>query len=249
MLTVDYDLLGLHAGDRLLDIGCGFGRHSYEALRRGADVVSSDFSFPELVEVEQTVSAMHSYGELPDGVSSSSCNGDVTRLPFPDGSFDRIIASEILEHIEDDEGAIEELVRVLRPGGTFAATVPATLPEKICWKLTDEYHAPKVEGGHVRIYGRGELAARMETAGLEIMASHRAHSLHSPYWWLRCAVGVTRDVEENRLTSLYNRFLTWDIMKQPPVLKMVDRVLNPVLGKSLVVYGVRPVHAGGVRPS
>ncbi|MDW3176614.1 MAG: class I SAM-dependent methyltransferase [Acidimicrobiia bacterium] len=249
MLTVDYDLLGLHAGDRLLDIGCGFGRHSYEALRRGADVVSSDFSFPELVEVEQTVSAMHSSGELPDGVSSSSCNGDVTRLPFPDGSFDRIIASEILEHIEDDEAAIEELVRVLRPGGTFAATVPATLPEQICWKLTDEYHAPKVEGGHVRIYGRGELAARMETAGLEIIGSHRAHSLHSPYWWLRCAVGVTRDVEDNPLTSLYNRFLTWDIMKQPPVLKMVDRVLNPILGKSLVVYGVRPVHAGGVHPS
>lgn len=242
MLTVDYDLLGLHAGDRLLDIGCGFGRHSYEALRRGADVVSSDFSLPELVEVEQTVSAMHAYGELPDGVNSSSCNGDVTRLPFPDGSFDRIIASEILEHIDDDMGAINELLRVLRPGGTFAATVPATLPEQICWKITDEYHAPKVEGGHVRIYRRGELAQRMEAAGLDIIGSHRAHSLHSPYWWLRCAVGVTREVEDNALTSLYNRFLTWDIMKQPAALRVVDRLLNPVLGKSLVVYGVRPIH-------
>ena len=52
MLTVDYDRLDLHAGDRLLDIGCGFGRHSYEALRRGADVVSSDFALPELIEVD-----------------------------------------------------------------------------------------------------------------------------------------------------------------------------------------------------
>lgn len=243
MLTVDYERLGLHAGDRLLDIGCGFGRHSYEALRRGADVVSSDFSIPELVEVDQTVAAMESYGELPDGVSSASCNGDVTQLPFPDASFDRIIASEILEHIDDDRGALAELVRVLRPGGTFAATVPATLPEQICWKLTDEYHAPKVEGGHVRIYGRGELGERMEEAGLEVTGSHRAHSLHSPYWWLRCAVGVTRDVEENRLTSMYNRLLTWDIMENPPALQVLDRVLNPVLGKSLVVYGVRPIDA------
>lgn len=242
MLTVDYERLGLHAGDRMLDIGCGFGRHSYEALRRGADVVSSDFSLPELVEVEGTVAAMEEIGELPTGVSSSSCNGDVTMLPFPDASFDRIIASEILEHIDDDTGAIRELVRVLRPGGTFAATVPATLPEQICWKLTDEYHAPKVKGGHVRIYGRGELATRMQDAGLEILHSHRAHALHSPYWWLRCAVGVNRDVAENPLTEAYKRFLTWDIMKQPSILKAADRVLNPVLGKSLVVYGVRPVH-------
>ncbi len=243
MLTVDYERLGLHAGDRLLDIGCGFGRHSYEALRRGADVVSSDYSLPELVEVENTVKAMDECGELPIGVASSSCNGDVTRLPFPDGAFDRIIASEILEHISDDVTALNELVRVLRPGGTFAATVPATLPEQICWQLTDDYHAPKVQGGHVRIYGRGELAGRMEAAGLEVTHSHRAHALHSPYWWLRCAVGVTRDVEDNRLTHLYNRFLTWDIMTQPAVTKIADRVLNPVLGKSLVVYGTRPISA------
>ncbi len=243
MLTVDYETLDLHAGDRLLDIGCGFGRHSYEALRRGADVVSSDFSLPELVEVDNTVSAMESYGELPDGVSSASCNGDVTKLPFPDGAFDRIIASEILEHIDDDIGALTELVRVLRPGGTFAATIPATLPEQICWKITDEYHAPKVEGGHVRIYKRGELARRMEAAGLEVFHQHRAHALHTPYWWLRCAVGPQEDVNNNPLTKAYNKLLEWDIMKQPTITKVADRALNPILGKSLVVYGVKPISA------
>lgn len=243
MLTVDYDRLDLHAGDRLLDIGCGFGRHSYEALRRGADVVSSDFSMPELVDVDRTVAAMEEYGELPDGVASASCNGDVTKLPFPDGSFDRIIASEILEHIDDDVAALEELVRVLRPGGTFAATVPATLPEQICWKITDEYHAPKVEGGHVRIYARGELADRMHDAGLEVYDQHRAHALHTPYWWLRCAVGPQNDVNTNPLTKAYNKLLEWDIMKQPTITKVADRALNPVLGKSLIVYGVKPIRA------
>jgi SAM-dependent methyltransferase len=241
VLTVDYEKLELHAGDRLLDIGCGFGRHSYEALRRGADVVSSDFSLPELVEVDNTVTAMEALGELPDGVSSASCNGDVTKLPFPDASFDRIVASEILEHIDDDVGALEELVRVLRPGGTFAATIPATIPEKICWMITDEYHAPKVEGGHVRIYGRGELARRMEAAGLTVFHHHRAHALHTPYWWLRCAVGPQRDVNEHPLTKAYNKLLEWDIMSQPVVTKLADRALNPVLGKSLVVYGVKPI--------
>lgn len=241
MLTVEYDVLDLHAGDKLLDIGCGFGRHSYEALRRGADVTSSDFSLPELQEVDKTVGAMDEYGELPDGVSSASVNGDVTRLPFPDGAFDRIIASEILEHIDNDLGALNELVRVLRAGGTFAATIPATLPEKICWKITDEYHAPKVEGGHVRIYGKGELATRMTEAGLDVFHQHRAHALHTPYWWLRCAVGPQEDVNAHPLTKAYNKLLEWDIMKQPALTQVADQVLNPVLGKSLVIYGRKPI--------
>lgn len=241
MLTVDYDILGLHAGDTLLDIGCGFGRHSYEALRRGAVTVASDFSLPELVEVGSIVSAMADADELPIGATSASCNSDVTRLPFPDCSFDHIVASEILEHVDDDGAALRELVRVLRPGGRFAATVPATTPEKICWKLSDEYHAPKAVGGHVRIYDKGELADRMGDVGLDVTHQHRAHALHSPYWWLRCSVGVKRDVEDNKLTSMYNRFLTWDIMNQPAATRIADRVLNPVLGKSLVVYATRPI--------
>ena len=174
--------------------------------------MSSDFSLPELVEVDGTVAAMDAYGELPVGFSSASCNSDVTKLPFPDGSFDRIIASEILEHIVDDTGALTELVRVLRPGGTFAATVPATLPEQICWRITDEYHAPKVAGGHVRIYGRGELAERMTAAGLDVFHSHRAHALHTPYWWLRCAFGPQEDVNNHAITRIYNKLLEWDII-------------------------------------
>lgn len=241
MLTVDYEILGLHAGDLVLDIGCGFGRHSYEAVRRGATVVASDYSLPELREVNAIVAAMEADDELPHGSVSASCNGDVTRLPFVNGTFDHIIASEILEHVDDDRSALAELVRVLRPGGRFAATVPATLPERICWKLSDDYHAPNAEGGHVRIYERNELAERMQQAGLVVTGRHRAHALHSPYWWLRCAVGVTREVQDNPLTSIYNRFLTWDIMNQPTATRLADKALNPILGKSLVVYGTKPV--------
>jgi cyclopropane fatty-acyl-phospholipid synthase-like methyltransferase len=47
VLTADYDRLGLRAGDRLLDLGCGFGRHAFEALRRGARVVACDMAVPE----------------------------------------------------------------------------------------------------------------------------------------------------------------------------------------------------------
>jgi SAM-dependent methyltransferase len=74
-----------------------------------------------------------------------------------------VVASEVLEHIPADTDAIAELVRVLRPGGTIAVTVPRWLPEKICWALSDAYH--EVEGGHVRIYTGDELVAKLQAAG------------------------------------------------------------------------------------
>ena len=77
----------------------------------------------------------------------------------------------MLEHIPDDVGALAELTRVLKPGGTIAVTIPAWLPEKICWALTDEYHAPKAVGGHVRIYTENELRAKMRGAGLDRTAA------------------------------------------------------------------------------
>ena len=127
---------------------------------------------------------MREAGEAPDGLGAA-LNGDALRLPFPDDTFDRIICSEVFEHIPDDSAAMAELARVLRPGGVLAATVPSWFPEKVCWALSAEYHAPLAPGGHVRIYTEGLLRSRLDRAGLVAGASHRAHALHTPYWWLK----------------------------------------------------------------
>jgi SAM-dependent methyltransferase len=239
VLTADYDRLGLRAGDRLLDLGCGFGRHAFEALRRGARVVACDMAVPELEQVAATTSAMKDAGEIAPTISCTSVAGDGTKLPFADASFDRIIASEVMEHVPDDNAALSEFIRVLRPGGTIAITVPAEFPEKICWKLSDEYYAPKSEGGHVRIYSESDLRLKMKNAGLIPGSSHRAHALHSPYWWLRCAVGPRNDT--NAAVKVYTKFLEWDIMSAPPLTRLTEKALNPVLGKSLVVYATKPI--------
>ena len=243
MLTADYDRLGLRAGDRLLDLGCGFGRHAFEALRRGARVVACDMAHPELQQVLDTAGAMKDAAEIAPDLSCTSVQGDGTKLPFADGTFDRIIASEVMEHVPDDLAALDELTRVLRPGGTIAITVPAWLPEKICWAITDTYHAPHVEGGHVRIYTEGELRRKMLGAGLEPGGAHLAHSLHTPYWWLRCAAGPTND--QNPLVKAYTKLLEWDIMSRPAATRITEKALNPILGKSLVVYATKPVARSG----
>src|SRR3546814_15333002 len=72
------------------------------------------------------------------GSLATAVNGDALQLPFADSTFDRIIASEVLEHVSDDQQSLHEVFRVLKPGGTLAATVPSWLPEKICWALSDE---------------------------------------------------------------------------------------------------------------
>ena len=72
----------------------------------------------------------------------------------------------------------------------MAVTVPAWLPEKVCWALSDEYHAPFVAGRPRPHLHRARAAlGRCAPPASSPAASHHAHALHSPYWWLRCAVG------------------------------------------------------------
>ncbi|MDE0066468.1 MAG: methyltransferase domain-containing protein [Acidimicrobiaceae bacterium] len=241
MLTVDYDRFGLRAKDRLLDLGCGFGRHTYEALARGADVVSCDMSPAELESIRNTAPLLIDDGLFDAELSHTLVQGDGTTLPFADGSFDKVIASEVLEHVVDDDAAFSELLRVLKPGGVLAVTVPAWLPEKICWKISSDYHAPAAVGGHVRIYTEKEVRQKLRDAGFNPTVSHRTHALHSPYWWLRCAVGVNNEIEDNFSVRTYHKLLEWDIVKAPWLTRTAERIFNPVLGKSLVVYATVPV--------
>jgi SAM-dependent methyltransferase len=239
VLTVDFGKMPISPGERLLDLGCGGGRHAFEAARRGARVVAMDTDRAELDQVTATFAAMAEAGEVAEGASGQAVAGDATCIPFPDGSFDKVIAAEVLEHLPADQSAMNEITRVLRPGGMAAVTVPAWLPERICWRLSDDYH--NVEGGHIRIFTRRELVTKLTRSGLTVTGHHHAHALHSPYWWVKCAVGVRND--GHPLASAFHRLLVWDIMRKPAVTRIADQALNPLIGKSLVVYADKHVAA------
>ena len=236
MLTARYDRLGVEEGDAVLDLGCGFGRHAFEAARRGAKVVALDAGRDEVLGVRATFAAMFDAGELAENTLAVCVQGDALALPFADATFDRVICSEVLEHIPEDLGAMSELSRVLRPGGTMAVTVPRRGPERINWALSEEYH--NVPGGHIRIYSRRVLEGRLASVGLRVIGHHHSHALHSPYWWLKCLVGTTNDT--NWFVARYHRLLVWDIMKRPALTRRLEAALNPLIGKSLVVYVEKP---------
>jgi SAM-dependent methyltransferase len=241
VLTVDFDRLGVRPGDRVLDLGCGAGRHAFELFRRGADVVALDRDVAGLREVDEMFAAMRTAGEVPGTARARTAHGDALALPFPDAHFDHVVAAEVLEHLPQDERAIAELVRVLRPGGGAAVTVPRWWPERVCWALSRAYH--EVDGGHVRIYTRRVLGRRLADAGLRMTGRQHVHALHAPYWWIKCAVGVDRD--DHPLPRLYHRMLVWDMTRRPWPTRAAERLLDPVCGKSLVLYLRRPSVAVG----
>ncbi|MCY7364180.1 MAG: class I SAM-dependent methyltransferase [Frankiaceae bacterium] len=241
MLTVDFDRFPVDLGDRVLDMGCGGGRHAFALYRRGADVTAFDMDAGELKDVAGMFAAMQEAGEVPAGAQARTVRGTAYDLPFADDCFDRVIAAEVLEHLPKDDQAMRELFRVLKPGGLIAVTVPRWGPELVCWALSSAYH--EAEGGHVRIYRGDELRRRLTRAGLDPVGSHHTHALHAPYWWLKCAVGV--DDGENRLVKAYHRLLVWDMMKAPKLTQVAERLLNPVVGKSLVVYLRKPSSTDG----
>jgi SAM-dependent methyltransferase len=235
MLTVDFDRLGIGPSTTVIDVGCGAGRHAFEAYRRGADVVAFDRAESELRSVDTILHAMAEAGEVPATASAKVVLGDALSLPCADETFDCVIASEILEHIPEDDAAIAELIRVLRVGGTLVVTVPRWLPERVCWLLSDEYHSN--EGGHVRIYRASELRDKITGGGMELTHAHHAHALHSPFWWLKCAVGVSN--ADHPAVAVYHKLLVWDLMRRPRITQLAESLLNPMVGKSVAMYFVK----------
>jgi SAM-dependent methyltransferase len=232
VITVDFSRLAIRPGDRILDIGCGSGRHTCAAYRlKGVRVTGADLNPDDLKAARQRLAFHDQLGEHGGGVWTLSA-ADVTRLPFPEACFDLVVCSEVLEHIPDDRLAMAEIVRVLKPGRPLVVSVPRYLPERICWALSDDY--VNANQGHVRIYRKAALIQRLEQTGTRCIGHHYAHSIHAPYWWLKCLFGPTRT--DSTAVNLYHRLLVWDIMQKPGITRFVDRLFNPLLGKSLVLY-------------
>lgn len=234
MITVDFRRAPLKAGGRILDVGCGSGRHMGETVRHaGTLTMGTDLHLADLLEAEKRLAVLDGMGEIRGSWILAA--SDITALPFPDGTFDLVICSEVLEHVPDHRAALAELVRVLKPGGDLVISVPRYYPEKICWMLSREYRS--TPGGHIRIYRRKAMERLIAESGVVLRGRCCAHSLHAPYWWLKCLMGLQRS--DALPVRAYHRFLVWDLMQRPRATRFLDRLLNPVMGKSVVFYGRR----------
>ncbi|MEQ8859609.1 MAG: class I SAM-dependent methyltransferase [Pseudomonadales bacterium] len=235
LTTVDFARLHLTPGQRVLDLGCGEGRHAISAwLEAPVQVVGLDLAGADLATAARRAAEF----AAPDAAAERRLDwvrGSGLALPFDAASFDCVICAEVLEHVPDYAGVLREIRRVLKPGGVVALSVPRFFPEWVCWQLSDAYH--QVPGGHVRIFRTGELTAAMEAQRLRRFHRHWAHSLHVPYWWLRCLFWDRGS--EVWPVRAYHRLLVWDLMQRPWLTRLLEALLNPLMGKSVVLYFTR----------
>ena len=229
MVTVDFHELKLRPNSLILDAGCGSGRH-LRALAKLPDlkIIGIDRNGSDLND------ALTALKNMPDALSDNylvSC-ADIKNLPFASASFDCVICSEVLEHIPEHENALKELVRILKPQGDLVVSVPRYFPEKICWLISPAYY--NEEGGHIRIYKKKKLQKMLANQGVKCWKINYKHALHAPYWWLKCLVGLKN--EKNVFIRYYKKFLEWDIMSKPRSVRVMESILNPLIGKSIVFY-------------
>jgi len=230
MLTFNLNKYELNNNGIMLDVGCGEGRHIFGVMQDYPQMkcVGLDMDNASLNKAEEG----YQYFESISNAGAEFIKGSAYSLPFPDESIDLIVCSEVLEHLHEYNDAVVEIHRVLKPGGKFYASVPASWPEKVCWSLSKDYQ--NQPGGHLRIFNQLELVSEIKESGFKFLSSEKFHSIHSPYWWLRCLFWKSQD--SNFLVNLYKRMLERHILKKPFFLNLLDKALNPLMGKSFSMY-------------
>jgi ubiquinone/menaquinone biosynthesis C-methylase UbiE len=235
MLTIDHDLLQITGSEFILDAGCGNGRHIWQASKANKGTsVAFDLDMESLQKAKYMLDQMDEKAETAGAWHMVS--GSILSLPFEDAQFDKVICSEVLEHIPDDTAAVAELTRVLKPGGLLAVSVPSYFAESVCWKISDDYH--NTPGGHIRIYTHQEIQDLLKKFDLAIFAVRYKHALHSVWWWSKGIFGLKN--EKAFIPSLYYKFLVWDIYTGHKYTKWLEAGLNRIFPKSTVLYCRKP---------
>jgi SAM-dependent methyltransferase len=265
-VRVVLEYMDVQPGDRLLDCGCGYGwflkvlGELYDCRLVGADV--------DLRRLEKARREVGGPGRTPRGAAVLAA--DAGRLPFPDDTFDKIVLSEVLEHLPDDRAALLEVRRVLKPGGVVAITVPnrdyPMLWDPVNWVRERLGLAPirrGVFGGiwtdHLRLYRRDEIVSLVRDARL-VVEDVRGLVHHCLPFSHNLVYGLGKPLVERGLLAGADRFRYADNRGSPwsPlnlarwVLNAIDRLNDPASATAgtTVAIGVKARkpgedHAGG----
>lgn len=229
------------ADDTLLDVGCGEGVATLFAVRQGASVVFTDSEYDKVRELARQVAAQSDKPIL--GLVSNSLP-----LPLADGCASKVVCMEVLEHIDQPEPFMAELVRMGRPGAQYLLSVPSPVGEHLQKGIAPAsyFQAPN----HVQIFTPERFAALVEDAGLVI-----EHRQASGFFWVMGMIffwaseraagrelgGAVRDRIQAPYPPLMESWAkTWqDLLAQPDGLA-IKQMLDRFMPKSQVIIARKP---------
>jgi SAM-dependent methyltransferase len=265
-VRVVLEYLDVQPGERVLDCGCGYGwflkvlGEMSTCRLVGADV--------DLGRLEKARRELGGRGVAVAGLGSATVlAADAARLPFPDDSFDKIVLSEVLEHLPDDRAALLEVRRVLKPGGVVAITVPnrdyPMLWDPVNW-LRERLGLAPIRRGlfggiwteHLRLYRRDEIVARVREARFAVEDVRGLVRYCFPFSH-NLVYGLGKPLVERGLLARADRFRyaenrgsPWDPLNLGRwVFNAIDRLNGPASGTAgtTVVIGLKARKPGAAR--
>jgi SAM-dependent methyltransferase len=230
------------ADDTLLDVGCGEGVATLFAVRQGASVIFTDSELDKVRELARQVEAQSTRANL--GLVSNSLP-----LPLADGCASKVVCMEVLEHIEEPEPFMAELVRMGRPGAQYLLSVPAPVGEHLQKGIAPAsyYQSPN----HVQIFTHERFAALVEDAGLVI-----EHRQVNGFFWVMGMIffwaserAAGRDLEgavRDRIQAPYPPLMeswarTWQDLLALPEGPAIKQLLDQLMPKSQVIIARKPL--------
>jgi ubiquinone/menaquinone biosynthesis C-methylase UbiE len=216
--------------DVVLDVGCGDGGRSKFCAARGCHIIYSDID-PGKVSLT---------GELIKGSAARKKEGvvsDTDPLPLEAESVTRVIATEIIEHVDSPGKFLAELVRVGKPGGLYLLTVPDALSERTQVGLAAPQYFQKPN--HIHIIEREQFRALVTDSGLEIV-SHSFHGFFWTLWWMFFWSSGQPKIGPPWTDVLDHWTRTWAALKETPHGLKVKNSLDDLMPKCQVIVARKP---------
>lgn len=228
---INLDWLKLKKGDKVLDLGCSFGEQAIRIAKEELIVYGMDKSKKAIRQFKESAEK--------ENVKCVAIVGDIKKIPYADNYFDAMVATEVFEHVQEPEKAINESTRVLRPGAHVCISIPTPISERIFRFL----HPTWVKDSkHINVFSKGQILSLLSQEGFRIERVENQNFEWSIFWlihsFLKTRFDSTGAPLGNHKVS-ENYFKVWDYIRKFRMEKLFLWFGNKIFPKSYYIYAVK----------